>query len=171
MVQQKSSHFFATEMTEQHKLYTFCGLISFFVILFDQATKFAVLALIPSNALVSVCRGVNLVLTFNYGTSCGLLIPNNIVQFYMIVALTLGCIIFVLYMLLSARNTVEKFLCSVLIGGAIGNLIDRFIHGAVVDFVDIHYKTWHWPAFNFADTCISCSVIAMIAYNMLAKEQ
>ncbi|MBQ9335509.1 MAG: signal peptidase II, partial [Alphaproteobacteria bacterium] len=60
---------------------------------------------------------------------------------------------------------------SVLIGGAIGNLIDRFIHGAVIDFVDIHYKTWHWPAFNFADMCISCSVIAMIVYNMFAKEQ
>lgn len=158
-------------MTEQGKLYTFCGLVCFFVILFDQATKFAVLAFIPSNALVPVCRGINLVLTLNYGTSFGLLSPNNVTQFYMIVALTLGCIVFILYMLLSMRNTIEKFFCSMLIGGAIGNLIDRFIHGAVIDFVDIHYKTWHWPAFNFADMCISCSVIAMIVYNMFAKEQ
>lgn len=51
---------------------------------------------------------------------------------------------------------------SMIAGGAIGNLIDRFQHGYVIDFVDWHYRGWHWPAFNIADSLICISMVLMI---------
>ena len=157
-------------MTNKRRLYAFCGLIVLFVAMFDQATKFAVLAFIPSGTKVAVCPYVNLLLTFNYGTSFGLLSPSNTIQCYLLIGLTVSCIVFICYMLITMKNLAEKVLCSILVGGAAGNLIDRFFLGAVVDFVDVYYNTWHFPAFNFADACISSSVIMLIIYNLCAKE-
>ncbi|GHT89187.1 hypothetical protein FACS1894113_3580 [Alphaproteobacteria bacterium] len=56
-----------------------------------------------------------------------------------------------------------------IIGGAIGNLIDRFTHGAVVDFIDVYYKNWHWPAFNIADSFICCGAIYLMLFNLLSQ--
>jgi len=47
-------------------------------------------------------------------------------------------------------------------GGAVGNLVDRINHGYVVDFIDVYYGDWHWPAFNLADSAITCGVILLI---------
>jgi signal peptidase II len=49
-----------------------------------------------------------------------------------------------------------------IIGGAVGNLIDRIELGYVVDFIDVHYQGWHWPAFNVADSAITCGVILLL---------
>jgi signal peptidase II len=51
---------------------------------------------------------------------------------------------------------------SLVLSGAIGNVIDRILYGAVVDFVDLHYSGWHWPAFNIADSAITIGVILLI---------
>jgi signal peptidase II len=51
---------------------------------------------------------------------------------------------------------------SLVLSGAIGNVIDRILYGAVVDFVDLHYAGWHWPAFNIADSAITIGVILLI---------
>ena len=158
-------------MSSKKKINIFCGLVCLFAIIFDQATKFAVLAFVPGGSGIEICPYVNLLITFNYGTSFGLLHPSNEFQYYLIVTVTVCCIAFIGYVFTTMRNLMEKVLCSMLIGGAIGNLIDRFIHGSVVDFVDVYYKTWHWPAFNFADACISCSVIMLIICNLCRKER
>jgi signal peptidase II len=63
------------------------------------------------------------------------------------------------------RNTADKKLSwalSLILGGAIGNVLDRFFYGAVVDFIDVHYETWHWPAFNLADSAISVGAILIV---------
>ena len=150
----------------KRRYYTFCGLVGLFIIIFDQATKFAILAFVPISTSIEVCPNINLTLTFNSGTSFGFLSPSNEIQYYLIIILTVCCIAFICYMLTTMKNLMEKLLCSMLISGAMGNLIDRFIHGAVIDFVDIYYKNWHFPAFNFADACISCSVIILIIYSL-----
>ena len=49
-----------------------------------------------------------------------------------------------------------------IIGGAVGNLIDRIVNGYVVDFIDVYYREWHWPAFNLADSAITGGVILML---------
>ena len=51
---------------------------------------------------------------------------------------------------------------ALIIGGAIGNLSDRIRHGYVVDFIDVYYRDWHWPAFNLADSAITCGVILLL---------
>ncbi|MBQ2176164.1 MAG: signal peptidase II [Alphaproteobacteria bacterium] len=157
-------------MNKIRKVNVLCAIVGLFVIIFDQAIKFSVLAFVPNGTHIAVCQHVNLILTYNYGTSFGLLSPSNAMQYYLIVALMFFCIAFIVYVYTKLHRTTEKLFCSLLIGGAIGNLIDRFVHGAVIDFVDVYYNTWHWPAFNFADACISCSVGLLILYNLVATK-
>ena len=157
-------------MQGDKKLYTFCGLLCLFVVIFDHASKFTILAFIPSGTVVNICPYINLLLTFNFGTSFGLLSPSTAFQYYMMIGLTIACLIFLGFVFLKLKTSAEKIFCSILMGGAIGNLVDRALHGAVVDFVDIYYQNWHWPAFNFADSCITCSVIALILYNLFSKK-
>jgi signal peptidase II len=57
------------------------------------------------------------------------------------------------------------------VGGAIGNLLDRFLHGAVVDFIDVHYGNWHWPAFNIADSFISVSIVCLVIFNLFLSKK
>jgi signal peptidase II len=52
---------------------------------------------------------------------------------------------------------------SLILGGAVGNLIDRLLYGYVIDFLDVYYQNWHWPAFNIADSAITVGVVLMIA--------
>jgi signal peptidase II len=56
---------------------------------------------------------------------------------------------------------------SCILGGAVGNLIDRIAYGAVIDFLDVHYEVLHWPAFNVADIAISCGAILLIVDELL----
>jgi signal peptidase II len=149
----------------------FSVLLSLFVVIFDQATKWSILAFLPMGTLVNVCPCVNLVLTFNTGTSFGLLASTTVIHYYLIIALTILCILFLICMFVRLRTIVEQVLCAFIIGGAIGNLLDRFFHGAVVDFIDLYYETWHWPAFNIADSFISTSAFLLIIYNLFSKER
>ena len=61
-------------------------------------------------------------------------------------------------LLFRAKEKIERAALSLIIGGALGNLIDRIRFGAVIDFLDFHWKAWHWPAFNVADICICIGV-------------
>jgi signal peptidase II len=142
-----------------------------FSIIFDQATKWSVLAFLPRDEPLRVMPFLNFVLTFNRGISFGLLHPNNLTEFYLIVILTILCILFLIYAFLKFKTILEQVLCAILIGGAVGNLLDRFFHGAVVDFIDVYYKNWHWPAFNFADCFISCSAVFLILINLFSSEK
>ena len=153
-------------MNVTKKMLGFCSLLCLFSIILDQATKWSILAFFPKGAVINVCPSFNLVLTFNFGTSFGLLSPSTLLEYYSIIVVTILCVIFLLFVFLRLRNPIEQVYCSFLIGGAIGNLLDRFFHGAVVDFIDIYYKNWHWPAFNLADMFISSSAILLIIYNL-----
>ncbi|MBR1943990.1 MAG: signal peptidase II [Alphaproteobacteria bacterium] len=144
----------------------FCVLLCLLTIIIDQASKWVVLSNLNINSSIKVFTGFNLVLTFNYGTSFGLLSPNTAYGTYCLIALSLLLIIILLCAFFKLKNNIERILLSVLIGGAIANLLDRIIHGAVIDFIDIYYKDWHWPVFNIADMAITCSAICLILYNL-----
>jgi signal peptidase II len=152
------------------KVHYISMLLGLLAIIFDQVTKMSVLAFVPLGDVIKVCPSFNLVLVFNSGTSFGLMTPSNIVGHYFIIVLTILCLIFLIYIFFKFRTITEKVLCSLLIGGAISNLIDRLWHGAVVDFLDIYYGTWHWPVFNFADAFISCSAVCLLLYNLFSKK-
>ena len=96
----------------------------------------------------------NIVLTWNSGISFGIF--SNQGSFSVIILSTLATLIvfFLAVWLMKAVN--KKLIIGLIciIGGAIGNIIDRVYHGAVIDFLDFHIKSYHWPAFNVADSCI-----------------
>ncbi len=62
----------------------------------------------------------------------------------------------------NSYQTIFSLALSLILSGAIGNVIDRILYGAVVDFIDLHYMAWHWPAFNIADSAITIGVILLI---------
>jgi signal peptidase II len=108
----------------------------------------------------SVCQYLNIVLTFNFGTSFGILSPSTKLGMHSMVFVIIAIVIFLTFWFFKSKSAKEKTFLSLVTAGAIGNLIDRFLHGAVVDFIDFHYNQYHWPAFNVADSsiCIGCAL-------------
>jgi signal peptidase II len=146
-------------------------LLAIFVIAFDQATKWSILAFIPITRIVRLLPHINFAITFNMGTSFGLLAPNTINEKYVMLTVIILCITLLTYVFFKLKSQVEITLCGLVLGGAISNLIDRFVHGAVVDFIDIYYGDWHWPAFNVADSFISGGAVLLILYNLFNKNE
>jgi signal peptidase II len=154
-------------MTSLRRAHLFSILLGVFVVVFDQATKWSILAFMERGTAIRVCRYLNIVLTYNLGTSFGLLTPGTEAQKCMIIALSIMCVIFLSYVFCKLATIIEKVFCSLLIGGAIGNIIDRFVHGGVVDFIDVHYEAWHWPAFNIADSFITTSAAMLVIVSLM----
>jgi signal peptidase II len=147
----------------------FCVLIGIMTLALDQCVKWAALAYLPGGDVVTVCPYFNFVLVFNRGTSFGLLEPSTLTQHYLIVGIQILCISFLTYLFIKFKTITEKILGCLIISGALGNLMDRFIHGAVVDFLDVHYKSIHWPAFNVADAVISCGAVCLLLFNIFSR--
>jgi len=101
---------------------------------------------------------LSIVHTRNYGGAFGLLSQNRNAG-YIFTILPLLIVAFLLYVALFQRLPRAK-LCAILciISGALGNLYDRIMYGFVIDFIDIYYRGYHWPAFNVADIAITCGV-------------
>jgi len=107
---------------------------------------------------------LNLTLAHNYGAAFSFLSDAGGWQRWFFATLasviSIGLVVWVLR--LPRREWRTALALSLVIGGAIGNLADRIQYGYVVDFIDVHYRGWHWPAFNVADSAISCGVILLL---------
>jgi signal peptidase II len=77
-------------------------------------------------------------------------------------ALVISIVIAVWLVRLKKHETFLAVALSLVLGGAIGNLIDRLAYGYVIDFLDVYYQAWHWPAFNIADSAITLGVVLML---------
>jgi len=143
--------------------------IAALVILLDQASKILVLSTLPLGRPEEVLPFLNWLLLFNPGAAFSFLAQGSGWQrwFFTILGLVAA-----LYIVLTLRKTQhEKLLSwalSLILGGALGNVLDRIRYGAVVDFIDLHYATWHWPAFNLADSAI-CLGAALIILAEIRK--
>lgn len=115
---------------------------------------------------------LNLTLAHNYGAAFSFLSDAGGWQrwFLTIVAavISLGLIVWVLR--LPRREWRTGLALALVIGGAIGNLVDRIQYGYVIDFIDVHYAGWHWPAFNVADSAITVGV-ALLLYDSLFQKR
>lgn len=133
------------------------------VVVLDQATKLAVLARFFHGEVLPVTSFFNLVLAFNPGAAFSFLAGAGGWQKWFFVALALGISAWIILEL--RRHPGEGRLClalSLIMGGALGNVIDRFAYGAVVDFLDFYWGGWHWPAFNVADSAICVGAVLMV---------
>lgn len=158
-------------MNQKKRATMFCVMFCFFAIVLDQASKLSIISFVNAGSVVKIFPSFNLILTFNTGTSFGLLVPNSQAEYFLIIALSVFCIVFLLNVFIKLCSYTEKIFYSLLIGGAISNLIDRFVYGSVVDFIDLSYKNWHWPAFNLADAFICCSAVSLIVFNLFFAQK
>ena len=138
------------------------GLSSLLLIL-DQLTK-----IIAKNSLFEgvsqpVTSFLNWTLVYNSGAAFSFLAQAGGWQrwFFTCVGI-IAALIMIWLIRKNSHQTIFSLALSLVLSGAIGNVIDRIIYGAVVDFVDVHYMGWHWPAFNIADSAITIGVILLI---------
>ncbi len=143
----------------------------FFVILFftlDRITKIKIINNQLNNNQVYINDFINLELVWNTGIGFGLLSYNTSFIYNSITALIGFVIIFMIYLLIKS-SLIEKFLFSLVVGGALGNFYDRLIFYAVPDFIDIHYKSFHWFTFNLADIFITVGIMMLLSKELINK--
>ncbi|OYW68353.1 MAG: signal peptidase II [Bosea sp. 12-68-7] len=130
----------------------------------DQVTKAWALAALwpPYSEGITVLPVLNLRLGFNTGVTFGLFAESAAGAVWVLVLVTLGITAMLLRWLWRTASRVEALALGLVIGGALGNVVDRIRIGAVVDFLDAHYAGWHWPTFNMADVAIVCGVALLI---------
>ena len=104
---------------------------------------------------------LNFNLIWNTGIGFGILSFNSNLYYNLITFLILFVIIFLVIMSFKSDNY-DKIIFSIIIGGALGNFYDRIIFKAVPDFIDLHYKSFHWFTFNIADIFISVGLVLML---------
>ena len=111
---------------------------------------------------------LNLDLIWNIGIGFGFLSTDSSL-FYNLVTFTVGTvIIFLLYVFVQSER-IDKFVYSIIIGGALGNFFDRLAYKAVPDFIDLHYKNFHWFTFNVADIFITIGISIFIIRSFFIK--
>ena len=109
---------------------------------------------------------LNLDLLWNTGIGCGLLSLESSI-YYNFLSILIGLVIVLLIFVGIKSNKFEKFFFSMIIGGALGNFYDRIYFNAVPDFIDLHYKNFHWFTFNLADIFITIGIIFYIFNGVL----
>ncbi len=137
--------------------------LALLVLLADQASKAWILASVGHMERQIMTPFFNLVLVFNPGASFSFLADAGGWQKWFFIALALGISVWLLKLL--RRHAQERLLptaLSMILGGAIGNVVDRLRYDAVVDFLDFHLAGYHWPAFNVADSAITVGVVLML---------
>ena len=147
----------------------YCLFIVFIIFFLDRYTKFFVLSNFTDNTYY-FNEYINIDLVWNTGIGFGLLsFDSNL--FYNIISITIGLVIFLLFVFTIKSQNYEKFIFSIIIGGAIGNFYDRISYNAVPDFIDIHYKNFHWFTFNIADIFITLGIVAFIMGGFFVKTE
>lgn len=133
----------------------------------DQASKWYLLAVadIAHRPPIEVTPFFNLVMVWNQGVSFGMLASHN--QPYPLIALSLIICAFLVRWLWTTSITWVAAAIGLVIGGALGNIVDRLRYGAVADFFDFYIKNLHWPAFNIADSCIFIGVVLLCVDSMV----
>ena len=137
----------------------------FLIIFFDQLTKILVIKNFQLYESLSILPFFNLTFIVNYGFAFGFLNNPSLNQIIVILVI-FSIIAYFLYLLIKTQDQFFRFSLILVLSGAVGNFIDRVLHGFVIDFIDIYLGSYHWPAFNFADSSITLGFI-LIMFNIL----
>tara|TARA_B100000945_G_scaffold184132_1_gene147655 strand:+ start:3713 stop:4174 length:462 start_codon:yes stop_codon:yes gene_type:complete len=139
--------------------------ISFLFFTLDTVSKYIVNLKLMVGDIVEITTFLNLVNYKNTGFIFGIF---SEIPYMLYLILNIFLFIIVLYIILKLYFENSRLLIplSLITGGGIGNLIERFFYHGVTDFIDIYYKSYHWPAFNFADLFISSGIIIFILLNV-----
>jgi signal peptidase II len=138
------------------------------LLILDQFTKILILGSYQLGDSTRVTSFFNLVRVHNEGAAFSFLAGAAGWQRWFFTAIGIGAALFIVWMLRShAGQRLFAFAMACILGGAIGNVIDRLVHGYVVDFLQFHYAGWYFPSFNVADSAITIGAIALILDELL----
>ena len=142
------------------------------IVILDQALKLAMLELLEWGArAIVVTPFFNLVLVWNRGVSFGMLDTLGAGVPWLLGGIALAVVVGLIVWLSRTDQWLPALGLGLVIGGALGNVIDRVRYGAVVDFLDFHVAGYHWPAFNLADAAICVGAVALLADGLLAPRR
>lgn len=157
----------------QNKIWFRLGLVSGCVILADQITKYLIkLNLSLHDSIVVIDRFFNITHILNPGGAFGFLASQSPdIRKFIFLFMSSIVVFFVLwwYKKIAANGVFLSYGLALIFGGAIGNLIDRFRYGKVLDFLDFYIGSVHWPAFNVADSAISIGMVILIYHIVFNK--
>ena len=138
--------------------------VSMIVLLVDQCTKLLADAMLVLHQQVAVIPYLALFKAYNPGAAFSFLSDASGWQrwFFVVLAVIVIAVLLVWLWRLSAAEAATSLALSLILGGAVGNLIDRLVYGYVIDFIDVYYGSWHWPAFNVADAAISVGAFLLL---------
>ena len=129
----------------------------------DQLAKFAIAGSLVAQKAVAVTPFFNLVLVHNPGAAFSFLSDASGWQRGLFIVIGLAASVWIVYLLRRyPQQTLFCWALSLVLAGAVGNVIDRILFGAVIDFLDFHAFGWHWPAFNVADAAITCGAALLV---------
>ena len=143
--------------------------VSLAVIVIDQVTKSVAVSNLVMFQPVNLFPGFNFTLMYNEGAAFSFLSDASGWQrwFFTTVAIVVSIAIVFWLRSLSTGQRMTALSLSLILGGALGNVWDRILLGHVVDFIDVYYASYHWPAFNIADSAISVGAAILIVDSLL----
>ena len=153
-------------MLSKKKLYLFISIFILFAI--DRVSKILILKNLSNNSSseIYINSFLNFSLAWNNGIGFGILQIEHFF-FYMIITIIITIINFALiYWMLTSSNYLESIFVSIILGGSLGNLLDRYYYNAVPDFIDLHYESFHWFTFNIADIFITIGIIGLVIIDL-----
>lgn len=121
--------------------------------------------------IMEITSFLNLVMVWNWGISFGLFNSQSGIGPIILSAIAIAFVLFFIVWLVRSNHLLQQSAILLVVAGALGNVIDRLRFNAVIDFVDLHVFGYHWPAFNFADACISIGVIMLLIYLFIFEKE
>ena len=140
----------------------------FFIFLVDRISKLYILSILENfgNVNININSYINLVLVWNSGIAFGLLSFDQSEIYNLITIFIIFINLLIVYLIIKLKD-IRAYFFLIVLGGSLGNLFDRIYYSAVLDFIDISFKNFHWFIFNVADIFISIGIICLIFAELL----
>ncbi|MBU1190824.1 MAG: lipoprotein signal peptidase [Gammaproteobacteria bacterium] len=143
------------------------------IVVLDQVTKIWAETVLSAGGPIEVLSWFNFSLAYNRGAAFSFLAAAGGWQRYFFLGIGLIAVVIIVAWLrrLQAHEQMTALGLVSILGGAVGNLIDRALYGHVIDFIDWHYAGWHWPAFNIADSAILIGAVLVVLSGLRSRKQ
>lgn len=146
--------------------------IALVVLILDQLSKYVILNyVLGEQIIIRVTSFFNIVRAWNTGVSFSMFNDHGSLGVIMLSTVAGAIVVGLLLWLKSEQTRAAQVALGLIIGGAVGNIIDRIRLGAVFDFLDLHWFSHHWPAFNVADSCICIGAMILILQSVHSKKE
>lgn len=132
------------------------------IVVVDQVTKAAVQSALKPGEAIAILPILSIVLAFNTGAAFSFLAGGDGWQRWLFSGIAIAAAVFILWLIRQGGGRVYLAGLALILGGAIGNLVDRLLLGHVVDFILVHWRDWSYPAFNVADSAITIGAILLV---------